>query len=98
MTWMSYRRPGALGMTRVRMTRARRRILLALLTGAANLYGWRLCEAAQVRSWVLYPFLDHLENAGWITGRFADVGEHEYRCYTLTDTGRWEASQILRLR
>ena len=98
MTSMSYRRDGAIGLTRVRLTRSRRRILLALLTGAANLDGWRLCEAAQVWSGTLYPFLGHLERAGWVTVEFRDVGERELRCYTLTDAGRWEASHALRLR
>lgn len=98
MPWMSYKRPGALGTSRVRLTRGRRRVLLALLTGAGNLHGYRLCEAAQVWGWVLYPFLDHLEDAGWVTGRMVTIKGRDYRCYTLTDTGRFEASKALLLK
>lgn len=94
---MTYRRPGARGLTRVRLTRGRRRILLALLTGAGNLHGWRLCQAAQVWSGTLYPFLDHLEDAGWVTGTKRQVDGRELRCYDLTDTGRFETFRALRL-
>jgi DNA-binding PadR family transcriptional regulator len=94
---MSYRRPGALGLTRVRLTRGRRRMLLALLTGAGNLYGWRLCQAAQVGSVTLYPFLDHLEHAGWITRELRFVSDQWLYCYSLTEVGRWSALAELRL-
>lgn len=55
------------------MGRRRRRILLALLTGAPNLSGYPLGRVAQCRSGTVYPFLAHLENAGWVTGTWDTV-------------------------
>jgi DNA-binding PadR family transcriptional regulator len=97
MTWISYRRPGAIGLTRLRLTRGRKRVLLALLSGASNLHGWRLCTAAQVWSGTLYPFLDHLEAAGWINRVKRTVGHDELYCYDLTAEGRLSAAGALRL-
>jgi len=94
---MSYRRPGALGLTRVRLTRGRRRVLLALLSDAGNLHGWRLCQVAQVGPGVLYPFLDHLERAGWIVRELRLVPDQWMHCYSLTEAGRWNAMSELRL-
>lgn len=94
---MNYRRPGALGLTRVRLTRRRRRVLLALLTGADNLHGWRLCQAAQVGSGTLYLFLTHLEKAGWVTRELRIISGQWLHCYSLTEAGRWSALAELRL-
>jgi DNA-binding PadR family transcriptional regulator len=94
---MTYHRPGALGTTRVRLTRGRRRVLLALLGGAENLHGPRLCAAAQVGSWALYPFLDHLRAAGWAVGEARIIEQRKTRCYRLTDKGRAHAAAALGL-
>ena len=68
--WMSYRREPAAGMTRVLLTRPRRRMLRAL---SAFPPGWRLAGselgvAAGVSPAALYPFLDHLQAAAVAAG------------------------------
>jgi DNA-binding PadR family transcriptional regulator len=98
MTWMTYRRHGALGSTRVRLTRGRRRVLLALLSGADNLDGWRLSQAAQVWSAVLYPFLDHLEAAGWATRATPTERGKKQFFWSLTPEGHVRAVSALGLR
>jgi DNA-binding MarR family transcriptional regulator len=97
MDWMTYRRRGAIGSTRVLLTRGRRRILLALLSDAGNLYLWQLCQSAQVGTARLCLFIEHLEQAGWLTRerRMAD-GRAVY-CYSLTERGRANAMGTLHL-
>jgi DNA-binding PadR family transcriptional regulator len=95
MGWMSYRRGGAIGTTRVRITRGRRRVLLALLSGAGNMHGFRLASAAQVPSWALYSFLDHLEAAGWVDKSRRKIGLEARYCYSLTEQGRLYAAAEL---
>lgn len=97
MEWISYRRPGAAGVTRVPLTRGRRRVLLALLSGAGNLTLWRLRETAQVGEVRLCSFLDHLEKAGWVDRHRRKVGLEARYCYSLTDHGRLTAQAQLRL-
>ena len=81
----------------IRPTRATRRVLLALLSGAGNLHARRLGEAAGVRSWTLYPFLEHLEAAGWTDKHRRHVGLERKYCYDLTDIGRLHAAAELGL-
>jgi DNA-binding PadR family transcriptional regulator len=97
MSILTYRRPGALGVSRVRRSRARRRVLLALLSGADNLHGYRLCSAAGVWSGTLYPYLEHLTAAGWVTGESRIVEHRKLRCYRLTAEGRLHAAAELGL-
>lgn len=94
---ISYRRAGAAGMTRVRLTRGRRRVLLALLTGAGNLHLQRLCEASQVGEMRLCSFLDHLEDAGWVARHRRQTESRLLYCYRLTDLGWLAAQAELRL-
>lgn len=97
MTWMTYQRNGAIGLTRVRLSRGRRRVLLALLSGADNLHSWRLCQVAQVGPGTLHPFLAHLEDASWVTREARPVDHQRTPCYDLTGTGRLQAASALRL-
>jgi hypothetical protein len=98
MTWLMYRRPGAVGMTRVRLTRGRRRMLLTLLADPPGLHARQLCVTSHVGPGRAYPFLEHLENARWVTSDYQVVGARDFRCYQLTETGRAEATRLLRLR
>lgn len=98
MKWISYRRPGAAGMTRVPLTRGRRRVLLALLSGADNLTLWRLGETAQVGEVRLCSFLDHLEHAGWVIRNRRKIDLETRYCYTLTYHGRMAVLAELSLR
>lgn len=94
---MTYRRAGALGQTRVRLTRRRRRMLLALLAGADNMHAERLSAAAGVWSGTVYPFLEHLEKAGWVVRHRRRVYLRDVYCYDLTDEGRVHAAGALLL-
>jgi predicted ArsR family transcriptional regulator len=94
---ISYQRDGAAGMTRVPITRGRRRVLLALLTGADNLHLRRLREASQVGEVRLCSFLDHLENAGWVVKHRRQTEGRALYCYDLTGFGRLAAQTELRL-
>lgn len=99
--WFQYQRPGSAGCTRVHVGRRRRRILLALLTGAANLGGFTICQAAQCGSGTVYPFLAHLERAGWVTSEWESpepVGRPRRRFYRLTAEGRAGTLMMLGLR
>lgn len=94
---MTYRQRGAAGCTRVPLTRGRRRVLLALLSGAGNLDGRTLCMTAQVGVTRLYPFLDHLEEAHWAT-RTPRPGTYPRRYdWALTPQGRVQATWALKL-
>jgi PadR family transcriptional regulator PadR len=81
-----------------RVPRSDRRVLLALLSGAANLSGYPLARTAQVRYGRVYVILDRLENAGWVTGQWGP-GEVDKRrrFYRLTDDGRPRAMATLGL-
>lgn len=94
---MTYRRRGAPGITHVRLTRGRRRVLLVMLSGAQNLHGYRLCWTAQVWSWDLHPFLDHLVAAGWAVREMRAADGEARWCYDLTANGRMLAAALLRL-
>jgi DNA-binding PadR family transcriptional regulator len=97
MASMTYRRPGAPGITHVRLSRGRRRVLLVMLSGARNLHGWRLCQAAQIWSASLYPFLDHLVAARWAVREERAADGEDRWCYDLTENGRLLAASMLRL-
>lgn len=97
MPQLTYQRPGSRGVTRVRLSRRRRRVLAVLLTSARNLHGFRLCEAAQVGPGCLYPLLAHLEAADWVTRDRRKVGGQGLWCYSLTERGRLLAAEALRL-
>lgn len=75
-------------------TRATRRVLLALLTGASNLSGYPLARAAQVGYGKVYVILARLEREGWVTGVQASTGRRFYR---LTPRGRFGALRMLGL-
>jgi DNA-binding PadR family transcriptional regulator len=95
MSWITYTVPSAVGPdreVRVRLSRGRRRVLLALLSGADNLHSRRLREIAQVLDASLHPFLDRLTEAGWVDGHIRTVAGRRVRCYHLTTVGRIQAA------
>jgi DNA-binding MarR family transcriptional regulator len=85
-----------------RAARRQRRVLLVLLTGASNLGGYTVCQAAQVGPGTFYPMMDRLERTGWVTGRWEAVPAGEdrprRRFYSLTLKGQMRARQMLGLR
>jgi DNA-binding PadR family transcriptional regulator len=83
---------------RRRVPRSDRRVMLALLSGAANLSGYPLARAAQVGYGRVYVILDRLENAGWAAGEWGPGAEGKRRrFYRLTADGRTRAMTILGL-
>jgi DNA-binding PadR family transcriptional regulator len=69
--------------------RRERRVILALLSGASNLSGWPLGNAAQVSSGSVYVCLARLERLGWVTGEQGpETGHGRRRFYRLTELGR----------
>jgi PadR family transcriptional regulator PadR len=82
-----------------RVPRSHRRVLLALLSGAANLSGYPLARTAQVGYGRVYVILDRLEDAGWVTGRWGPgEADRRQRFYRLTEAGRAQAMTILGLK
>lgn len=83
----------------VRLTRKNRRVLLVLLSGATNLSGYPICQAAMTGSGTVYYLLWRLEDAGWVTSEEGPVfnGDMRRRFYRLTPAGRSEAYALLGL-
>ena len=87
----------------IKPTRATRRVLLVLLTGAPNLYGYSMCRAANVGPGTLYPLLERLEHAGWVERSWALTTVQgmptgfRRALYKLTGKGRGEAFRLLGL-
>lgn len=80
--------------------RRARRVLLALLSGAGNLSGYDLGRVAQAGSGAVYPVLDRLEAAGWVTAGWdpeetPNGGRRRY--YALTPYGRVRVMGVLGL-
>ena len=74
------------------LTRAERRILVVLLTGAKNLSGRRIKDLAQVHHYQTTMFLSRLERLKLVTTTW-DVAEY----WSLTDFGRIRVAEALQL-
>jgi PadR family transcriptional regulator, regulatory protein PadR len=83
----------------IRPTRATRRVLLVLLTGAEGLSGYPLSRLSQVNSGRVYIVLGRLERAGWADGEWEQRydGKPRRRFYHLTRQGRAKAIALLGL-
>lgn len=58
-----------------------------------RLYGLEIMRLADIKSGTLYPILERLEEAGWISGEWGDDSSGpRRRYYTLTGEGAREAS------
>ncbi len=83
----------------IKPTRATRRVLLVLLTGAGRLSGYPIARAAQVNSGGVYVILARLERIGWVASDWEQgkpEGERR-RFYQLTRYGRAKALEMLGL-
>lgn len=76
--------------------RRQRRVLLALLSSAGNLYPLKLMQVAQVGSGTLDLLLGKLEAAGWL--RAESAKDESFKRYLLTPEGRAGAMRALGLR
>jgi PadR family transcriptional regulator PadR len=88
-------------MSKPRMTGPVLKVLKLLLEQPrCPLSGAQISKATKVGSGTLYPALQRLEIANWITGEWEDVdpaavGRPKRRLYTLTKTGQVEAKAAL---
>lgn len=79
-------------------SRRDRRVLLVLLTGASNLTGLRICEAAGIGSGTAYPALAKIERLGWVNReRVTGYGRPDRWLYSLTADGRAGVMEVLGL-
>ncbi|MEU9884340.1 helix-turn-helix transcriptional regulator [Sphaerisporangium sp. NPDC051011] len=88
---------------RIRLTTATRLVLDVLLASSADdpVWGYRICELAGLGSGTVYPILERLEEAGWISGDWEQgdpTGRPRRRFYALTGSGRrlYEAAESSR--
>jgi DNA-binding PadR family transcriptional regulator len=85
----------------MRVTGPLLKVLRALLCSpSTDIYGLELSRATGLKSGTLYPLLDRLEAAGWVTSRWEDVdpvreGRPRRRFYSLTGLGAHEARHVL---
>lgn len=80
-------------------TKAMRRVLALLITGADRLSGLAISRLSGVGTGSVYVCLDRLEAAGWVVGEWevrADDAPRR-RFYRLTPHGRARAMELLRL-
>jgi DNA-binding PadR family transcriptional regulator len=84
--------------------RSHRRLLLTLLTGATNLGGFTVCQAAQINSGTFYPVIARLgrtfawvDTAEEVLPPDADPGRPPRRFYRLTCKGQQHAAAALGL-
>ncbi|TQS30227.1 PadR family transcriptional regulator [Microbispora sp. KK1-11] len=75
-----------------------KRVLLVLLTDAANLSGYTFMHAAEMNSGAVYVCLAQLEAAGWVTSEFEEAPYPRRRFYRLTPDGWNSAHELLGLK
>jgi DNA-binding PadR family transcriptional regulator len=79
-------------------SRRERRVLLALTSGASNLYGLTIIRASQTGSGTVGEVLARLEANRWVAGEYhTQVDGTSRRCYALTPEGRKATMLLLRL-
>jgi DNA-binding PadR family transcriptional regulator len=85
----------------IKPTRATRRVLLVLLTGAGELSGYPISRAAMVGPGHVYVLLARLERIGWVASDWQESVPHGQpsprRFYQLTRYGRAMALKMLGL-
>ncbi|MER5927876.1 PadR family transcriptional regulator [Streptomyces mirabilis] len=85
-------------MASIRLTRPTLEVVKVLLTSTADdpAWGLKICEEADLGSGTVYPILERLVAAGWVT-RYEETGEHPGRpkryYYELTAVGQSAAHQ-----
>ncbi|MEU6718005.1 helix-turn-helix transcriptional regulator [Nonomuraea sp. NPDC046802] len=84
----------------VRLTTPVRLVLDALLAAQAEdpPWGYRICAETELGPGTVYPILERLEQAGWITGQWEADTPHARparRLYTISDTGRQMYAEAL---
>lgn len=83
------------------MSTTKRKVLSALLERPTEPhYGYALMRATGVKSGSLYPILEQLQTAGWLTAEWESIDEHVLgrpprRLYRLTGEGKRAAAGAL---
>lgn len=75
--------------------------IAAAITAGDDAWGLRICQATGLGSGTVYPILERLEEAGWITSAWETAqpsGRPRRRFYQLTDTGRSAYAEALATR
>jgi len=75
------------------MTTTTWKVLDALINAGPDdlMFGLRICDETDLGSGTVYPVLDRLDRAGWVSRRWESeqpVGRPKRCYYTLTNTGR----------
>lgn len=83
----------------IRMTMPTRTILELLLDADPSdlPWGYRICEETGLGPGTVYPILERLEKAGWITGAWeatAPTDRPRRRLYTFSGAGRQEYAAV----
>jgi len=71
------------------VTTATLKILVALDQASPDdqMFGLRICQHTGLGSGTVYPVLDRLERADWVTGEWAQQPSGRRRHYKLSETG-----------
>jgi DNA-binding MarR family transcriptional regulator len=89
--------------SRIRLTTPTLAVLGVLMAAGPDdrIWGFRLCEEADLGSGTVYPLLERLENAGWIVGIWEDpppTDRPRRRFYEMTTAGRRDATSAIAAR
>ena len=84
----------------MRVTGPLLKVVQELLAEPEPIYGFDLLRRTRLKSGTLYPLLDRLETAGWVTSSWEEIntraeGRPRRRFYRLTGEGAHEARQML---
>jgi PadR family transcriptional regulator, regulatory protein PadR len=84
----------------IRVTTATLKVLEALAQAAPSdeMFGLRICQQTGLGSGTVYPVLDRLERAGWITGAWEPdqpAGRPKRRRYLMTGIGTAAYGRVL---
>lgn len=88
---------------RIRLTMPTLAVLdrLAGARGDDPVWGLRICEETGLGPGTVYPILERLQDAGWVTATWEDPqpsGRPRRRFYEITSTGRLERASALEAR
>jgi DNA-binding PadR family transcriptional regulator len=81
-----------------RVTTTKLAVLRALEAPTAQRHGFAIAQNAHRKPGSVYPVLDQLEKARWVTAEWVDSpfeGRPRRRVYTFTDYGAREAARLL---
>ncbi len=86
----------------MRVTGSLLKVLHVLLSASqAEIYGLEVIRGSGLQSGTVYPLLDRMEAAGWLTSRWEDAaqshsGGPRRRFYSLTAYGAHEACELFK--